>query len=162
MLRKSPLRFLAVALCLAVGVPAMAGKFSTKCGSAKIPEVDRNGAICLGFCGPETAIVGCHAIRQDGLIIETGAAEVLVSADRIWIQILGKEITLGQLAEQLRYRTGWKVVVPKGFHLLELRPGQWKGDWDKLPRMRWKIGNTGTVSLIADEASRTFRFSIRA
>ena len=36
------------------------------------------------------------------------------------------------------------------------------GDWDKLDRMRWKIGNSGTVHLRADEATRTFHFSIRA
>ncbi len=147
---------------LLLAAPAHAAKFSTSCGAAKIPQTDRNGAICLGICGSGPAIVGCHAARTDGLILETGASESLVGAERVWITILGKEVTLGQLADELRRRTGWKVVVPKGFGRLELRAGRWKGDWTKLDRIHWKIATTGTVQLSADETSRTFRFSIRA
>ena len=163
MLRKSPLRFLAVALCLAVGVPAMAGKFSTKCGSAKIPKTDRNGAVCLALCGGGSDSVTCVATTADELTVETGEVSPLQGpASGLWIRILGKEVTLGQLADRLSKVSGWKVRIRGGFEKLELAPGRWKGNWEDLHELRWKISNAGRVHLAADAEKRTFTFSVRA
>jgi len=165
MLRKRPLRFLALATCLglAMAVPAMAGKFSTKCGSAKIPKTDRNGAVCLALCGGGSDSVTCVATNADQLTVETGEVSPLQGpASSLSIRILGKEVTLGQLADRLRQVSGWKVRIRGGFEKLELAPGHWKGTWEDLYKMRWKISNAGRVGLTADDETQTFTFSVRA
>jgi hypothetical protein len=163
--RERPVRFLAVAacLCMAMVIPATAGKFSTKCGSTKIPKTDRNGAVCLGLCGGGSDSVTCVATTADRLTVETGTVSPLQGpASALWIRILGKEVTLGQLADRLRKVSGWKVRVAGGFDKLELAPGHWKGDWQDLHKMLWKIANAGSVHLAADAETRTFTFSVRA
>ena len=165
MLRKRPLRFLALATCLglAMAVPAMAGKFSTKCGSTKIPQTDRNGAVCLALCGGGSDSVTCVATKADELTVETGdVAPLQGPGSTLWIQILGKEVTLGQLADRLEQGSGWKVRIKGGFERLELKPGKWKGNWKDLGDMRWKISNAGRIHLAADAEARTFTFSVRA
>ncbi len=164
-LRKRPFRFLAVAtcLCLTVAVPALAGKFSTKCGSAKIPKTDRNGAVCLAVCGGGSDSVTCVATTADRLTVETGEISPLQGpASSLSIRILGKEVTLGQLADRLGQVSGWKVRIKGGFEKLELAPGQWKGNWEDLHKLRWKISNAGRIHLAADAETRTFTFSVRA
>ena len=165
MLRKRPLRFLALAtcLCLAMAAPAMAGKFSTKCGSAKIPKTDRNGAVCLALCGGGSDSVTCVATNADQLTVETGEGSQLQGpASSLWIRILGKEVTLGQLADRLGKVSGWKVRIRGGFEKLELAPGQWKGNWEDLHKMRWKISNAGRVHLAVDAEAKTFTFTVKA
>ena len=165
MLPKRTFRFLAVAtcLCLAVAVPALAGKFSTKCGSAKIPKTDRNGAVCLALCGGGSDSVTCVATTADQLTVETGEVSRLQGpASTLWIRILGKEVTLGQLADRLGKVSGWKVRIRGGFEKLELAPGQWKGNWEDLYKMRWRISNAGRVGLTADAETQTFTFTVRA
>ena len=129
----------------------MAGKFSTKCGSAKIPKTDRNGAVCLALCGGGSDSVTCVATTADELTVETGEVSPLQGpASGLWIRILGKEVTLGQLADRLSKVSGWKVRIRGGFEKLELSPGRWKGSWEDLHELRWKISNAGRVHLAAD------------
>ena len=152
-----------VFLCLAMALPAAAGKFSTKCGSTKIPQTDRNGAVCLALCGGGSDSVTCVATKADELTVETGdIAPLQGPGSTLWIQVLGKEVTLGQLADRLEEVSGWKVRVKGGFERLELKPGKWKGNWKDLGDMRWKISNAGRIHLAADAEARTFTFSVRA
>lgn len=163
--RTTPAPWLIVAACLylAMATPATAGKFSAKCGSAKIPRTDRNGAVCLALCGGGSASVTCVATTADQLTVETGRRSPLQGPpSRLWIRILGKEVTLGQLATRLGKVTGWKVRVTGGFERLELAPGRWSGDWQDLHKLRWKIANAGSVRLTAEADTRTFTFSVQA
>ena len=57
---------------------------------------------------------------------------------------------------------GVTVVLGNGFEKLELAPGQWKGTWEDLYKMRWRISNAGRVGLTADAETQTFTFSVRA
>jgi hypothetical protein len=150
-------------LCLAMALPAAAGKFSAKCGSTKIPETDRNGAVCLALCGGGSDSVSCIATNADELTVKTGEVSPLQGPpSSVWIRILGKEVTLGQVADRLAQVSGWKVRINGGFEKLELLAGQWKGKWEELDKMRWKISNAGRVHLSADSEARTFTFSVKA
>ena len=82
-----------VFLCVGLALPAMAGKFSTKCGSTRIPKVDRNGAICLALCGGGSDAVTCIATKGDNLTVESGETSPLQGpASTLWIRILGKRV----------------------------------------------------------------------
>jgi hypothetical protein len=106
--------------------------------------------------------VTCVATQADRLVVEAEEENGLQGpASSLRIRIEGKEVTLGQLAERLRRVSGWKVRVGGGFEKLELAPGRWKGSWDDLPKLRWKIANAGFIALSADPEARTFTFSVR-
>ncbi|MBI3448189.1 MAG: hypothetical protein HY049_04630 [Acidobacteria bacterium] len=115
------------------------------CGAANLTlPSDSAGAICLTVCGDPSTWASCTRSGHKPRISQ--AVAVPATAD-VQLQVVGRDLTVADIAESLQRATGWRVDVPKGDATARVQRCAWSGQLHELSGARLKVRGGQAVEI---------------